>query len=864
MTKKIKNQSTQNVVKYVEASNVSPPYKIASSSSNTNDTKGKKKRDQVIEPHICKCNDNTKLPKPKTWESITKMYGNTETTVVWDDFGKTRDEFLNSKTRKKEKHKSKNLSEQDYCDKNDAFEHTKLKHSKKHKKSVISFYRKKNKHNIHLKKHKLNKDNLENYSNNVKNMKKESPIIRFEVNRRPAHHHDGTGDSCVGGPCTRGLQDLSNRQKKNYTGYATDKRENSRINRNDQFFEKDSEKEYIFLKSTGKKVKNFLSRCSFIRIFSKQSCLNRPQITEDKSKGEPMFEMKVDSVDMRVLNTSEIKGKLKTLGKIYQNRSCICPSRIKSFGKVKHNVCAKGICENALGNNNQTHFNCKCKGKNNLIVCKDTTCGLKAKKNKKRKKCKLCKSSKHENDYNMAAFEVILDRTNMNILNTQEVGKVLKKASNNEICPTGICNVASKDPNIQLRCSCIGKKIIPMRTECTDETCVRTIKKCKLSDICSRLFSNSEYSVDLNRKNIHDHKKLSIPNQKHKQKTRRQNLKTRSDTYNEKMRIPDKVAHQTKRHGDREDEYHETFCECSVKGTSKKDEKEKKKGNNKRRRKDKITRMKCKSSKIKLKRNRQSTLKTHITKCLQRKRVRCKKQLKEKEKEFKKNEKKARKENLRIRKMIEKKNKIEEPHWNCLTKLVSGTLNLGINLIKGIFSMVFSLITNPIGSYVYVRERARDPSGTLKKISDWFYRTWSNKTTKLSQTVKESNTMNVIADQIEDSALYDSLFANKGRTKDEKLLYKKKKRMRKRRIRKRHDEALYGCRHTLLTTLRKTPHLWFYHICPDLYPQCLSLVTFMTNFFHILIYLLAFICWTPCIVSFELCRAFLCCFLCTG
>lgn len=317
------------------------------------------------------------------------------------------------------------------------------------------------------------------------------------------------------------------------------------------------------------------------------------------------------------------------------------------------------------------------------------------------------------------------------------------------------------------------------------------------------------------------------------------------------------------------DEWHETFCECDVKANSNRKielKKEKKKISNKNRRKCKstISRMKCKSSKRKFKRNRPSNLKEYIIMCLRRKRVRCKNQLKKKEKEFKKNEKKEKKGNLKLRKVIEKKNKIEEPQWNCLTKFISGILNLSFNLIKGIFSMVFTLITNPIGSFVYVRERARDPPGTLKKISDWFYRTWSNKTTNLSQTVKESDTMNIIADQIEDSAFFDTIFANKGRTKDEKLLYEKKKRIRKRRIRKRHDEALYGCRHMLLTTMRKTPHLWFYHICPDLYPQCLSLVTFMTNFFHIIIYLLAFVCWTPCIVSFELCRAFLCCFLCTG
>lgn len=539
MAKKLKNQGTQKVVKIVEASNVSPPYEIASSMSNTNDNKNKK-RQNIIDPHVCKCNDKTQTPKPKTWESITKMYGTTDTTVVWDDQDQDQNRILNSKPGKKEKHKSRQIPKKGDKDKNDT-QNTESKYAKKQKsakKSVISFYRKQNKH-TKSKNKKLNK-------NEVENMKKETPIIRFEVNRRPAHPYNGTGDSCIGGPCTRGLQNV---QRKNNT--SKDKRINSNISRKNQVLEKENGTKNIFLKNSGTLIKNFLSKCSFIRNFSKQSCLNKRQIIDDKAKGEPMFEMKVDSVEMRVLNTSEIEEKVKTLGKNDQNRSCICPSRLKSIKNGRHNVCPKGVCESALGNK-QTRFNCKCKGKSNLVVCKDTTCGLKVKKNKKRKKCKLCKSSKHLSDFNKVAFEVILDRTNMNILNTQEVGKVLRKASSNEICPTGICNVASRDPNVQLRCSCIGKKIFPRTTECTDKTCARTIKKCKLSDICSRLFSRSVNTIDSNKKNIYDREKQYIQNQKHnKQDTKRQNLKARSDTYNKRGRVPENtsITQQIKRQG---------------------------------------------------------------------------------------------------------------------------------------------------------------------------------------------------------------------------------------------------------------------------------------------------------------------------
>lgn len=311
------------------------------------------------------------------------------------------------------------------------------------------------------------------------------------------------------------------------------------------------------------------------------------------------------------------------------------------------------------------------------------------------------------------------------------------------------------------------------------------------------------------------------------------------------------------------------YCECDEKNTRKERKKSSRSKKVKSKRVKKIIKRKKSKKKpnhhlINMEQRRQSsTVTQYIMKCLRRRRKRCVKQIKEKEEEFKKNEIKLKKMHQKEIHMQQQALKEGAHNWNCLTNLVSGFLNLLLTSIKNVLSAIFSIFFNPIGSYIYIRERAKNPQGTLNRLGQWISRTWSNKTSKISQTVKDSNAMSVIADHVEGLPVYETLFANKGKTQKERAAYERQKRLRQKRIRKRHEEALYGCRHMILTTMRKTPCLWFYHIFPDMYPHCLSLLSFMKNIFHLIIYLIALLCWTPCIVSFELCRSFLCCLLCT-
>ncbi|XP_050342783.1 uncharacterized protein LOC126768626 [Nymphalis io] len=859
MAKKRQNRTTQKVVKFIETSNITPVYKTVSKKSNTKYSIRNKKN--INDLKICGCENKMNSYIPKTWQSIMNMYGDAETTEAWNRQGKNPERILKPKKSNKDKRKAKQIAEPNNDFINDK-SNVKSKYPKTLvKKSRISLYRKRNKRKRVLNRQNLKTNKQQEFDSNIKDKKnkvespigfdffKRKPIIKSELFRNHINHK-GTGDAFFGGL---------------YSNYHKQRKENPAAedkNILDKELVISNEKENLsngkrktrhkntFLKDSSEKIMGIWSKCNLVKMFVNPHTSKSQNIVHDL-KGEPLFEMKVDSVNMRVVNSSEINSKLKTLGKIKRRPSCICDSREKSLKTGGHNVCKKGICEHALFKG-QPGFDCKCKRKKNLIVCNDTNCD-----SKKISKYYKNKKIKNKEKQRKPVVEVVLNRNSMTILNSKEIGKMFKKAPQYEICPTGICKEASKDPDIELICKCIGKKNSPMIKECTDETCVRTVKKCKLSKIWSRVFSkceNFEITPGFEISKVRGHKqRYHVANQQYYEKPQK-----KSGELKNTRRVSVPIALQLKRNIGS----YANVCECNLKEAEVIKNKVKSVKRKKRKRLKVFKSLKTQTSfthQTKL-----QNLSRHIIKCLQRKRVRCENKLKQKEKEFKESEKMADKENLKVEKIIKKNKNDEELAWNCMTNFVIGIINIGVNLIIKIFSMTFSMLLNPIGSFVYVRERAKDPPGTIKRIKGWLTRTWSNKNSRMSETIKQSNTMNVIADQIEDTAIYDALFANKGKTGAQKSLYERKRKLRKRRIQKRHDQALYGCRHMLLTTLRKTPCLWLYYICPDLYPQYLNLVTFMTNFCHLIIYLLALICWTPCIICFEGCRACLCCLFCTN
>lgn len=67
-----------------------------------------------------------------------------------------------------------------------------------------------------------------------------------------------------------------------------------------------------------------------------------------------------------------------------------------------------------------------------------------------------------------------------------------------------------------------------------------------------------------------------------------------------------------------------------------------------------------------------------------------------------------------------------------------------------------------------------------------------------------------------------------------------------------------------MASLRKKPFLKVYFKCPWFYPHFLNLLAVLRQLSDMFLFILAAIVWSPCILGMELCRAMMCCFLCTG
>ncbi|VVC89359.1 unnamed protein product [Leptidea sinapis] len=609
--------------------------------------------------------------------------------------------------------------------------------------------------------------------------------------------------------------------------------------------------------------------------------LNKKQIPESKKEGirlfsifhrkpkkqpiKPLFSIKVNSENFQVLNSAEIEKNVRAFGKVEKPNKCICPSRLERLEKFGiGDTCEAGVCEKAH-HDKYRKFDCKCK-KKQILECSDTTCD----DNFLKREIKSMKQNKTTKDKTSPLFEVILDNKNMNILNANEIEGVLRSASKPKICPTGICSKPMKDKNIMLNCRCIGKKMVPGLYECNEKTCGP--KRSRFQMFCSRIFSRTEY---------YGRKLKSMPS--HKRHIRNQTYEIRPLTVRRRSFISSygkAKRHQTVhsdnnvlagqnrtrskylerqtpyiledsplRRSKRYDEYNKngiqclcdpSYCECHP-------EKE-----------DVEKHPIAKSKKAKTRKKKRVK---KISKGILESQEDYEKRLSKVNKEERKQTLREEKEQMKRKRELAKQRGLYTS--NFLSNLINGVINITLNSIRVILISTCFVIRHPIRSYIYVKHRLRDPVGTCKAIRRWFGNTWKEKDTKLSQTLMESEALNVIADHLEDSQVFQ-FFANKGGTQNEKMYYEKKTALRKKRMRKRHDIAVYGCRHMLLTTLRKHPCIWVYHICPDCYPQCLSLMTFLNNFCQILMFLLAVLCWTPCIVMCEIVRAIFCCVGCTN
>uniref|UniRef100_A0A2A4JG27 Uncharacterized protein n=1 Tax=Heliothis virescens TaxID=7102 RepID=A0A2A4JG27_HELVI len=149
--------------------------------------------------------------------------------------------------------------------------------------------------------------------------------------------------------------------------------------------------------------------------------------------------------------------------------------------------------------------------------------------------------------------------------------------------------------------------------------------------------------------------------------------------------------------------------------------------------------------------------------------------------------------------MIELSKHDEIGDTNCIADFLIGLAKMGLFVIKGFFSVLFKIIFDPKGSFRYTRQRLRDPKTTIGLLRRWSGQAWRRQKFRMNRTIKGSETMSILKDELQESDVYKA-FANKGKTDEERQFIESRSRRRQRRIRKRKNKAVFGCRHMLLSS----------------------------------------------------------------
>ncbi|XP_052750525.1 uncharacterized protein LOC116413590 [Galleria mellonella] len=611
-------------------------------------------------------------------------------------------------------------------------------------------------------------------------------------------------------------------------------------------------------------VTSFLIKCLHklkLRKLDKQILQEVEVQNESDHTGEPLFEMQINSVDMCVLNAHDIKNKIKSLGKETSRAECICPSHgLRKKYIDKKEFCASGVYEKVV-QNKKTNFNCKCVKVPN--ECTDVTCNIHSKENSLLKSYNIQTRPTTTITNKQPLFVVKLDSDKMCVINSKEIQDKLINIKNQKVekSVAGIC--AEKNmKNRRHICNCI-KSIKPY--DCSENTCrIDTYQNIPLCTKCKQYRIKSK----MVRRNIDTQtikSKLSCffatrTNPDRRMYSQSVNIHKRNDLNKSKQLNIKGMQHKDTNN-------YCTCCHCKI--------------NRKRKRisicKHSIStlfkRGLC-SSNIIQNTKYQSSVYPFKCECnqdtkklkIQPKKIRPKykqsKNISLKDRNNKKQKKNIKKIKKRHSAKLHKKTKTlknskEQASKNCCINFIESLLTPTMKLLKGSFGILLKK-----GPSSYIKKQIKGPKDTYKKIKTWMGKTWDGRRSQMAKTLSESETLNILTDTLKDTDLYQT-FAPSGKSAKDKRLIEIQNRKRKRRIKLRHDKALYSCRHMFLTTLRKRPCMFVYHICPCLYPQCLGLLSFMRSFFNLCVFIAAFACWTPCIVFCELTRALCCCVFCT-
>ncbi|XP_045488385.1 uncharacterized protein LOC123690018 [Pieris rapae] len=193
--------------------------------------------------------------------------------------------------------------------------------------------------------------------------------------------------------------------------------------------------------------------------------------------------------------------------------------------------------------------------------------------------------------------------------------------------------------------------------------------------------------------------------------------------------------------------------------------------------------------------------------------------------------------------------------------LVAGSVfdvaKLGFSGVSDMFRIVYRCARDPKHTWHSMKAMAKDPSLIGKTFRDTFSDSNVAATSRrIGMRISNMGSIQRTKELLEQNAMTNYILHMADKNP------KKHLRKRKRKPRTR-DQVDSNC-NLYLSSLRKRPFMWIFKMCPSFYPHCLSFLNVWKQFAEVMAFLLAVVVWSPCIFAMEVCRAVICCTLCTG
>lgn len=171
---------------------------------------------------------------------------------------------------------------------------------------------------------------------------------------------------------------------------------------------------------------------------------------------------------------------------------------------------------------------------------------------------------------------------------------------------------------------------------------------------------------------------------------------------------------------------------------------------------------------------------------------------------------------------------------------LSGLASWIIAIISKVFNILYTCVRHPKLSYSYAQNKLDNPKLTFLTIKRWSLSRYTSKKMRIKHNMARSKTAKILTDEILTSK-YVKVFLPKNQATHDNLILREKRKM------KRKDAAMHNCKHVHLLTMKKTPYMWCFYLCPRFYLPFLNFMMCCKKAMNVLMAIGTIIIWTPCL-----------------